>query len=296
MTDYVKSTNFASKDSLATGNPLKIVKGTEFDTEFNNIATAVATKADIANPTFTGVPSAPTATPGTNTTQLATTAFVGAAITAYDTALTVSTAQIEDDAVTAAKIVAGAVGNSELATDAVTQAKISDNAVGTAEIIDANVTPAKLSQPLTLGTSVATTSGTTANFTSIPSWVTRITIVFNGVSTNGTSHKLVQLGSGSITASGYTAISTFSSNVSTTYTTGFGICSGIASESVTGTMTLIRITSTLWVSTSVCSSYAVGMLSGSGIVTLSGALDRVRLTTVNGTDTFDAGSVNILYE
>jgi hypothetical protein len=76
MTDYVKSTNFASKDSLSIGNPLKIVKGTEIDTEFNNIATAVATKADIANPTFTGVPAAPTATLGTSTSQLATTAFV----------------------------------------------------------------------------------------------------------------------------------------------------------------------------------------------------------------------------
>ena len=76
MSSYVKSTNFASKDSLAIGNPLKIVKGTEIDEEFNNIATAVATKADIANPTFTGVPAAPTATLGTRTSQLATTAFV----------------------------------------------------------------------------------------------------------------------------------------------------------------------------------------------------------------------------
>jgi hypothetical protein len=76
VTEYVKSTNFASKDSLSIGNPLKIVKGTEIDTEFNNIATAVATKADIANPTFTGVPSAPTAAVNTNTTQLANTAFV----------------------------------------------------------------------------------------------------------------------------------------------------------------------------------------------------------------------------
>ena len=74
--DYVKSTNFASKDSLATGNPLKIVKGTEIDTEFNNIATAVATKADLNSPTFIGTPVAPTASAGTSTTQLATTAFV----------------------------------------------------------------------------------------------------------------------------------------------------------------------------------------------------------------------------
>ncbi len=86
MTDYVKSTNFASKDSLATGNPLKIVKGTEIDTEFNNIATAVATKADLNSPTFIGTPSAPTASAGTSTTQVATTAFVGTAVTNERTA------------------------------------------------------------------------------------------------------------------------------------------------------------------------------------------------------------------
>ena len=82
MTDYVKSTNFTSKDSLSSGNPLKIIKGTEFDIEFNNIAVAVATKADIASPALSGTPTAPTATAGTNTTQLATTAFVIAALQA----------------------------------------------------------------------------------------------------------------------------------------------------------------------------------------------------------------------
>lgn len=82
MTDYVKSTNFASKDSLAIGNPLKIVKGTEIDTEFNNIAVAVATKADINSPSFTGTPNAPTPAAGDNTTKIATTAFVQAALQA----------------------------------------------------------------------------------------------------------------------------------------------------------------------------------------------------------------------
>jgi hypothetical protein len=116
MTDYVKSTNFTSKDTLATGNPLKIVKGSEFDTEFNNIATAVATKADLAGPTFTGVPAAPTAAAGTNTTQVATTAFVKTAVDNYDAALTVDTARIEDDAVTTAKIVDDAVTLAKLNT------------------------------------------------------------------------------------------------------------------------------------------------------------------------------------
>jgi hypothetical protein len=82
MSNYVQSTNFATKDNLSSGDPLKIVKGTEINTEFANIAIAVATKADLASPTLTGTPAAPTASSGTNTTQLATTAFVQAAVTA----------------------------------------------------------------------------------------------------------------------------------------------------------------------------------------------------------------------
>jgi hypothetical protein len=80
MSDYTKSTDFASKDSLASGNAAKIVKGTEIDTEFNNIATAIATKANLASPGFSGTPTAPTASSGDNTTKLATTAFVTSAI------------------------------------------------------------------------------------------------------------------------------------------------------------------------------------------------------------------------
>lgn len=82
MSNYIKATNFATKDGLSTGNPLKVVKGTELDDEFNAIAVAVATKADTASPTFTGTPAAPTASAGTNTTQIATTAFVTTALQA----------------------------------------------------------------------------------------------------------------------------------------------------------------------------------------------------------------------
>lgn len=86
MTNYTKSTNFATKDTLTSGDPLKIVKGTEINTEFDNIATAVATKADLTSPTFTGTPTLPTGTTGVtqsygdNTTKLSTTAFVQAAL------------------------------------------------------------------------------------------------------------------------------------------------------------------------------------------------------------------------
>jgi hypothetical protein len=82
MSDYTKSTNFATKDNLSSGNPLKIVKGTEIDTEFNNIQTAIATKADLASPTFTGTPTLPSGTIATtqstsdDSTKIATTAYV----------------------------------------------------------------------------------------------------------------------------------------------------------------------------------------------------------------------------
>lgn len=82
MSNYTKATNFATKDALASGNPLKIVKGTELNTEFDNIATAIATKADINSPAFTGTPSLPTGTTGVtqsatdDSTKLATTGFV----------------------------------------------------------------------------------------------------------------------------------------------------------------------------------------------------------------------------
>lgn len=82
MSSYTKATNFATKDTLPTGDSNKIVKGTEIDNEFNSISGAISSKADIASPTFTGTPAGPTATAGSNTTQLATTAFVTAALSA----------------------------------------------------------------------------------------------------------------------------------------------------------------------------------------------------------------------
>jgi hypothetical protein len=86
MSNYTKSTNFATKDALTSGNPLKIVKGTEINTEFDNIQTAVATKADLASPTFTGTPTLPTGTiavtqsTANSSTAVATTAFVQAVL------------------------------------------------------------------------------------------------------------------------------------------------------------------------------------------------------------------------
>ena len=83
MANYIKATNFAAKDSLPSGNAGKIIKGTEIDVEYNAIASAISSKADTNSPTFTGTPLAPTASAGTSNTQVATTAFVAAAASAF---------------------------------------------------------------------------------------------------------------------------------------------------------------------------------------------------------------------
>jgi hypothetical protein len=174
--------------------------------------------------------------------------------------------------------------------------------VPTANIADAAVTPAKLSQPLTLATSVATTSGTSIDFTGIPSWVKRITVMFSGVSVSGTSAVLVQLGdSGGIENSGYSGSAVAAGNASTssgnTFTTGIALASGNASNVLHGSVVINLVGSNLWVASG---SYSFSNTAFAGSTasskTLSDTLTQVRLTTVNGTDTFDAGSVNIIYE
>lgn len=105
MANYLKATDFAAKDALLSGDPNKIVKGTEINDEFDSIQTAVNSKANSSSPALTGTPTSPTAAVGTNTTQVATTAFVTAAVDAF----VVQTADIADDAVTSAKMAATGV-------------------------------------------------------------------------------------------------------------------------------------------------------------------------------------------
>ena len=152
------------------------------------------------------------------------------------------------------------------------------------------------------GTAVASTSGTSIDFTSIPSWVKRITVLFNGVSTNGGTDLLIQIGAGGVTTTGYTGSST--STIGTTigssnYTTGYGIRTGGSSGSSMvrqGSCTICSLGSNIWIESGVFSqSNEASNIYSAGAVSLGGTLDRVRITTVGG-DTFDAGSINILYE
>ena len=153
----------------------------------------------------------------------------------------------------------------------------------------------------TSGTAV-TASGTSVDFTGIPSTAKRITVMFSVVSTSGSSNLLLQLGtSNGFQTTGYNATgSGIDSTVATSaFTTGFGIRQGAASNNISGavTISLLNAATGVWCSSGVVgsSANAVSFLV-SGAKTLSGTLDRVRITTVNGTDTFDAGTINILVE
>jgi hypothetical protein len=152
-----------------------------------------------------------------------------------------------------------------------------------------------------LSTPVASTSGATIDFNSIPAWVKKITVMFAGVSTNGSSNYMVQLGtSGGIQATGYSCGAWGANTTNINNTTGFlAIAYTVAAGTLDGNLTLTCLnTSTgLWTYTTAMSSSLGGYNTfGAGSKTLSGTLDRVRITTVNGTDTFDAGSVNLLLE
>jgi len=152
---------------------------------------------------------------------------------------------------------------------------------------------------ITSGTVVASTSGTSIDFTGIPSWVKRITVMFSGVSTTGSLPRF-QLGiSSGVETSGYNSLATTATTVVGTSpaTAGFDITGGGAASTYHGSMVFTLLTSNTWTSVGIIvdiASTRSNYLGGSK--SLSGVLDRVRITTVNGTDTFDAGSINILYE
>ena len=152
---------------------------------------------------------------------------------------------------------------------------------------------------ITSGTAVASTSGTSIDFNSIPSWVKRVTVMFNGVSTNGTSNLMIQIGSSSISTSGYVS-SGWTTNTSNANSTAGLLVTGTntAAFSVSGIAQICLLSSNTWSFSASTSSQATSAISiGAGLSpALGGTLDRVRITTVGGTDTFDAGTINILYE
>jgi hypothetical protein len=153
---------------------------------------------------------------------------------------------------------------------------------------------------ITSGTAVASTSGTSIDFTSIPSWVKRVTVMLTGVSTNSTSNFLFQIGSGSVTSTGYASRMAYFITTTvggTNSTAGFIVSNFAAANTISGALTLTLLASNTWVATGYfADSSTNSVITGGTSPALGGTLDRVRITTVAGTDTFDAGSINILYE
>jgi len=154
---------------------------------------------------------------------------------------------------------------------------------------------------LTLATAQNTVSVTAVDFTSIPSWVKRITMMLNGVSTNGISKLRIQLGGGSVETSGYAGSGSYVASASAgsaNFTAGFELTDEQTANAIRhGALTFTLFGANLWVATG-----GIGQSNASysawlyGTKTTAATLDRIRLTTVNGTDIFDAGSVNIMYE
>jgi len=151
---------------------------------------------------------------------------------------------------------------------------------------------------LTLGTA-QTASGNLVDFTGIPSWVKRITVIFNTVSTNGTSDFLVRLGSGSVDVTNYESSGEYGGTAATS-STGLIIRNSGAVNVHQGHIVITQISTNLWIASGVIRPGITGGVGTGGIFSgykqLSGTLDRIRITTVNGTDTFDAGTINIMFE
>jgi len=165
---------------------------------------------------------------------------------------------------------------------------------------DSNASRAQM-QRITLGTAVASTSGTAIDFTSLPAWVKRITVLFNGTSLSGTANALIQLGTGSTTytTSGYIANSAVveaAGNTVVSSTAGFIVYFGANASVVSGHLIITNISGNNWISSHTTRIDTAKPSLGAGNVALGAVLTAVRITSTNGTDTFDAGSVNILYE
>jgi hypothetical protein len=157
-----------------------------------------------------------------------------------------------------------------------------------------------VSGTVTSDTAKATTSGTTVDFTGIPSWAKKITVMFDEVSLNGSANFLIQIGFGSVETTGYISTSNnldqSGSSGGSSSTAGFITIAASTAFVTSGHYNLTLLGSNAWIGSGVTKAATNQIILGAGRKTASNTIDRVRITTTNGTDIFDAGSINIHYE
>ena len=263
--------------------------------------------------TLTGNVTAPTQSSSDNSTKVATTAFVqtkvgtlGTMATQNATAVAITGGTITG--ITDLTVADGGTGASSITANSVIlgngTSDLSSNLVApstSGNVLTSNGTTwtSAAFNKLTLDTAKASTSGTSIDFTGIPSWVKRITVMLSGISTNGSSNLQIQVGSGSFSTSGYSS-QAWASTSGGVITSGLILTNSMGAAHIwQGCFVLNLISSNTWVGTGMLAYTAGtsnGVSTGGATPNLSGALDRIRITTVNGTDVFDAGSINIMYE
>jgi hypothetical protein len=215
---------------------------------------------------------------------------------------TLTGADVQDGSLAGADIQDGSITNADIQDGSVTNSDLADSAVTTAKLANGAVTRAKVGESmLAFATVQAATSGVFKEFLSIPSTARRLTLILNGVSSSGIANLLAQVGTGGApTTSGYSGSATFSwasGVVPTTSTAGIPIFNNAASYTHTGHLVLVNMTGNTWLASG---QFVTGGTQGcsisGGVIALAGALDYLRLVTANGTDTLDAGSINLAWE
>jgi hypothetical protein len=213
-------------------------------------------------------------------------------------ALSAAIAHSKLASMTAGHVLLGNASNVATATALTGDVTVSN--AGATTIGSAKVVPAMLSQPFTVASPQASTSGTNIDFTGIPSWAKRITVMFADVSLSGSDDFLVQLGdAGGVENTGYVSTSNNYNNAGASAgvskTTGFAIRIGASGNSLSGHMSITKVSGNLWVSSHAARFSTTQVVLGGGSKTLDAELTQVRITT-DGSNTFDAGTINISYE
>jgi hypothetical protein len=285
----------------ATFFPGSSIKANDLNFNFDQVLYLSQETANFAaNQSTAGLQTQITA--ATNTANTAITTANAATATANGIAATANTALSNSSAaVTTANAASVTATNADTTANAISA--VANAALPKAGGTMTGVITYDAAQPrLVSGTSVASTSGTSIDFTSIPSWVKRITVMLLQVSTNGTSGVQIQLGdSGGVETTGYstsgTAITGANTCAISTFTSGFAMLGTTVGASRSGAIVFTNIATNYWIGIGNIDEEGAGSAGHTqGFKELSGTLDRIRLTTVNGTNTFDAGSINILYE